>query len=434
MSGNNLLTVLSVRPSRGLVDEKFQVVVENLFPGQEVTLHSQMRSDDDDVWHAYGHYVSDDEGTVKVAEHVCVGGSYEGMEPMGLLWSMKPVPGSRTEVRLRKTDVSQPMVVHISVYHGHISQGFGEAGAVARVVAERWYMAPGVRRLDVTEGKVRGTLFLPPGPGPFPAILDMWGGGGGLVEYRSALLASHGYVSLALDYMSHKTMADLSVEVGNQYFEAAFAVLTEHPQVCRDRVAMYGLSFGTSVALAMAVYSPAVQPRCLVCVNGSHVQQEWGSLSDILKELAKNVHKTRYDEEQRVIWRDLLLPIPSDPSQKVAMGNLQCPLLLIVGEDDQNWPTLESAKDMEKMMEEAGNRHLLTVLSYPRAGHLIEPPYTPHVRSSNFMIAQSRKKVLVLWGGEVVAHSRAQEDSWRKTLAFLQQHLYGPDPEAPGGQ
>lgn len=42
------------------------------------------------------------------------------------------------------------------------------------------------------------------GPGPFPAILDMWGGGGGLMEYRAALLASRGYAVLALAYTGHK--------------------------------------------------------------------------------------------------------------------------------------------------------------------------------------------------------------------------------------
>lgn len=55
------------------------------------------------------------------------------------------------------------MVVHISVYRGHMSQGFREQVALASVVTERWYMAPGVRRVDITEGGVTGTLFLPPG-------------------------------------------------------------------------------------------------------------------------------------------------------------------------------------------------------------------------------------------------------------------------------
>lgn len=45
----------------------------------------------------------------------------------------------------------------------------------------------------------------------------MWGGGGGLLEYRSALLASRGFVSLALEYFSpgELTTADLQLN----YFE-----------------------------------------------------------------------------------------------------------------------------------------------------------------------------------------------------------------------
>ncbi|KAJ4938108.1 hypothetical protein JOQ06_002734 [Pogonophryne albipinna] len=108
------------------------------------------------------------------------------------------------------------------------------------------------------------------------------------------------------------------------------------------------------------------------------------------------------------------------------MGRLQCPLLLVVGEDDQNWPAHESAMDMKEMMERAGNSHLLTVLSYKNAGHLIEPPFMPFTRASTFKtVTNPPTKVMVLWGGELVAHSRAQEDAWRKTLVFLRENLYG---------
>lgn len=50
----------------------------------------------------------------------------------------------------------------------------------------------------------------------------MWGGGGGLVEYRAALLASHGYVSLALEYLPADEISSASEEV--QYFEVCWIV------------------------------------------------------------------------------------------------------------------------------------------------------------------------------------------------------------------
>ncbi|KAK5866847.1 hypothetical protein PBY51_011389 [Eleginops maclovinus] len=426
MDRKQLCVKLSVQPSRGLMDEKFTVLVQNLPPGFQLTVHALHQCEDGHSWEAFAHYTADTTGAVNLSEDPSLDGTYSGVEPMGLLWSLRPVPGSKSGLRMRKMNVQTPMVVTISVYQGHQTEGFLDQVPLASVVVERWYMAPGVLRIPITEGSLTATLFLPSGPGPFPALLDLWGGGGKLVEYRAALLASHGIASMALDYLTPQITRETGKMVDSDYFETAFRVLEQHPQILGSRIAMLGLSFGTSVTLRMAVYSEVMKLRCAVCISGSHVQPVGGSVEEIMGYFNKNVAKTRFDENNQVIWRDLLLPIPTDPSLKVDVGRLQCPLLVVVGEDDQNWPTHESAMDMKEMMERAGNSHLLTVLSYKNAGHLLEPPFTPFARASTFKtVTYPHSKVVVLWGGELVAHSRAQEDAWRKTLVFLRENLYG---------
>lgn len=108
---------------------------------------------------------------------------------MGLLWSLKPVPGSKPglrwvrcacdpthsnihpvsdltaslALRMRKKNVQTPMVVTISVFKGHHTEAFMDQVPLASWVVERWYMAPGVRRIPITEQQLTGTLFLPPG-------------------------------------------------------------------------------------------------------------------------------------------------------------------------------------------------------------------------------------------------------------------------------
>ncbi|KAM9854692.1 peroxisomal succinyl-coenzyme A thioesterase-like [Aulostomus maculatus] len=420
---------LSVQPSRGLVDEKFSVLVQNAPPGAQLTIQALHRCEGGHNWEAFAHYVTDASGTVNASEDPSLGGTYCGVEPMGLLWSLRPVPGSKPGLRLRKMNVQTPMEVTISVYQGHQTQGFVDQ--LASQLVERWYMAPGVRRIPITEQSLSATLFLPPGPGPFPGVLDLWGSGGQLVEYRAALLASHGFASLALDYLTSKITMETGKMVDNQYFETAYGVLQTHPQVLRSRIAMLGLSFGSSVTLKMAVYSQVMKLRCVVCISGSHVQPVEGSVQEMSAFIQKNFVKGRVNEENHMILRDVVLPVPSDPSYKVDVGRLRCPVLMVVGEDDQNWPSSESAQDMKAMMERAGNSHLLTILSYPNTGHLIEPPYMPHLRASFFKTAFSPEKVMALWGGETVSHSRAQEDAWRKTLAFLRENLHGnTNPEA----
>ncbi|XP_064846038.1 acyl-coenzyme A thioesterase 1-like isoform X1 [Oncorhynchus masou masou] len=419
----NSVPVLTVKPWRALFDEKFHVVVGNLPPTQEVTLHSLHQSEDTDYWEAFGHYVSDAQGRVTVAKDESFGGTYEGVDPMGLLASMRPIPGSRSGLRFRIKKVHTPMVVHISVYRGHVSQGFREQVALASVVTERWYMAPGVRRVDITEGGVTGTLFLPPGPGPFPGVLDMWGGGGGLVEYRAALLASHGFAAMALMYLFPD--AQKAATIGFHYIENAFRLLQDHPLVASDKIALLGTSFGASVALSLAVFSETVKPICCVCISGSHVLtlKANQSIAESFKVMKEHVHKSRMDENNCIIWRDTLLPIPEDSDLKVDVGRITCPLLLVVGQDDMNWAAVESADDMTQMMERAGNSHLLTTLSYPGAGHLIEPPYGPHCRACTFVLQPGQQRVVVLWGGLTKPHAVAQEDSWKKILDFLQEHL-----------
>ncbi|XP_059181489.1 peroxisomal succinyl-coenzyme A thioesterase-like isoform X2 [Centropristis striata] len=411
--------VLSVVPSRALVDEKFRVLVENLPPGAPVTLHSLHQSEDKDYWEAYGHYISDERGAVSVADDLSFGGTYTGKEAMGLLWSMRPVPGSRDALRLRKSDVCTPLLVNISVYSGHVTEGFREQTPLASSITERWYMAPGVQRIVLKDKGVGGTLFIPPGPGPFPGVLDMWGGGGGLVEYRAALLASHGYVSLALQYLDPNALKSADLEY--EYFERAFNIVKEHPQVIPDRVGCLGLSLGANITMSLAAESNVVKPRCGVCIGGGHLFGRLTNLKDWMNRIPEGLP---VDENNHERWRSVCLPIPEDPSLKLEVGKIKCPMLLVNGLDDQNWAAVECADDIAKMMRAAGKEHLLTRLHYPDAGHLIEPPYSPHFRASKFKKVTTKRIVILLWGGQTKPHADAQEDAWNKILSFLQQHLY----------
>ncbi len=54
------------------------------------------------------------------------------------------------------------------------------------------------------------------GEGPFPGVLDLFGTVGGIVEHRSALLASRGIASLALCYIG---LNDRNDPIDMEYFE-----------------------------------------------------------------------------------------------------------------------------------------------------------------------------------------------------------------------
>lgn len=60
-------------------------------------------------------------------------------------------------------NIQTPLGLTVSVYQDHQNEGFADLVPLAAVEVERWYMAPGVRRVDVTEDGLSATLFLPPG-------------------------------------------------------------------------------------------------------------------------------------------------------------------------------------------------------------------------------------------------------------------------------
>ncbi|XP_040014877.1 peroxisomal succinyl-coenzyme A thioesterase-like [Xiphias gladius] len=411
--------LLTAAPVRGLVDEQTSIKGCFLPPGCPITVCSRMHSEDGDLWEAFAHYNTNADGTVNLTRDHSVGGSYLGCEPMGLFWGLQPAPGAREGLRLRKKNVETPYVVHISLLEGHVSPSEGQSTELAAVYTERWYMAPGVRRIDIRENGLVGTLFLPPGPGPFPAMLDLWGMGGGLVEYRSALFASRGYASFSLAYFGHKELPGPQncINVGDSYFKSAFQLLRDHRQVCADRVGIIGLSFGVYLALRLAAQTD-VKPSCLICINGPV-----GSNIKILdtsgrtENFESDQKYWRYDDKGHVTFRDLSLPANISPENKVKIENLACPLLYIAGEDDLSASSMENATLIEETLRAVDKSQLFTCLSYPGAGHLIEPPYTPNSRMSLWSVKP--QKLITLWGGHLVPHAAAQEDAWKKILEFL---------------
>ena len=53
--------------------------------------------------------------------------------------------------------------------------------------------------------------------GPYPGVVDVFGSVGGVVEHRAALLASRGFITFALSYISCKHTPPVQTNI--EYFE-----------------------------------------------------------------------------------------------------------------------------------------------------------------------------------------------------------------------
>ena len=106
-----------------------------------------------------------------------------------------------------------------------------------------------------------------------------------------------------------------------------------------------------------------------------------GKVSDIIP-----LDETRVvSSEKGSIWRfaqptDIDYMNPTTVSKYSAITpveNINCPVMLVSGTDDLNVPTDFTVKFIIDRLKENGKEHLCTNLSYPQAGHVIEPPYSP---------------------------------------------------------
>ncbi|KAM7239317.1 hypothetical protein CapIbe_008812 [Capra ibex] len=400
-------------------DEPVRIAVRGLAPGQPVTLRASLRDEKGALFRAHARYCADAAGLLDLERAPALGGSFAGLEPMGLFWALEP---EKPFWRFLKRDVQTPLAVELEVLDGHEPEAQRLLG---RAVHERDFLAPGVRREPVRAGRVRGTLFLPPGSGPFPGIIDIFGIGGGLLEYRASLLAGHGFATLALAYYDFDDLPKKFDVIHLEYFEEALCYMLQHTQIKGPRIGLLGISLGADICLSMASFLKNISAT--VSINGSGfsghrvIYYKDSSIPPLGHDLRRV--KVAFSGLLDIVdVRNDIIGGCENPCM-IPIEKAQGPILFIVGQDDHNWRSELYAQIASERLQAHG-KEKPRIISYPGTGHYIEPPYFP-------MCPASLHKLLdkpVMWGGEPRAHSKAQVDAWKQILTFFTKHL-GPSPK-----
>ncbi|KAL3055618.1 hypothetical protein OYC64_018315 [Pagothenia borchgrevinki] len=138
--------------ARCMFDEPLQVKVAGLRSRQVVTLRARATDEKGVMFSSMATYEADGSGEVDLQRDPSLSGTYTGVQPMGLLWSMRP---DTLHKRFIKTCSLKPHVVRFSV---HEEKG----GMLAEATNERLLVGDGVIRRPVKDGNIRGVLFTPP--------------------------------------------------------------------------------------------------------------------------------------------------------------------------------------------------------------------------------------------------------------------------------
>lgn len=131
-----------------------------------------------------------------------------------------------------------------------------------------------------------GVLFVPRGSGPFPGILEISSGGGGVEENRAALLAHHGFLTLALAYFAYEDLPKTIIDFKDiRLFDAAIDWLLRNELVQPGGIGMIGPSFAASSIMTAIMRNDKVVST--ICINCGFLWLTDGSVTSIYNEQRK---------------------------------------------------------------------------------------------------------------------------------------------------
>jgi dienelactone hydrolase len=399
------------------IDEPVQIQLVGLPPEQAVVLHLDLDFAGS-RWVSEASYRSDTAGRVDLTAQAPTSGDYAGVDPMGLFWS------ARRQASLGGDQQSRERATLVARVGGQ---------DLASTTLWRRLAGDGVTSRPVRDGGLVGTLFMPPGPGPHPALLVLGGSEGGLsTEGRARLYASRGYAALALAYFDSSGLENLPkqlFEIPVEYFQRALEWLRSQPSIDPARVGVSGASRGAEAALLLSTVDASV--KVVVAVAPSHVLwpshpvptgAAWSYAGRPLPYVpyatveASARHRSEALPGALVpLFRASLDDAGATEVARIPVEKARAAILLVSGRDDQLWPSSDMAQRITDTLRMHGYSPPYQHLAYDGAGHNLVPPFRPTTELSSR--AGSPR------GGSAEGSARAAADHWPKLLQFLSDHL-----------
>ncbi|EGT38538.1 hypothetical protein CAEBREN_31277 [Caenorhabditis brenneri] len=146
------------------------------------------------------------------------------------------------------------------------------------VLRKRW-SHPLVSQIDVSQNGLYGTIYKPPGPGPFPCIIDIPGVNGNLNNGHASVFSAEGFVVYSFAFFDYKDLPKKIQEVDMEVFSvipfsvASFKIyIQKHIEYikslpfCSGKIGIYGSSLGGTIALYLSTKHPELS--AVVSLNG----------------------------------------------------------------------------------------------------------------------------------------------------------------------
>ena len=420
--------VFAINPAIDLIDVPRRIALSGLPTDAEVTIAAETPRDGH-VWRAEAVFAATADGSIDLGRDAPLHGNYAGVAAMGLIWAQT---GSG---ELFPADLSRPLETTLTARIGGKTVASGQFSQTL--------MAEGVTRHPLAENGLVGTLFLPAGAGPHPAIMILNGSGGGINEPRAALWASRGVAALALGYFGAPGLPKYISNTPLEYFSRGLDWLRARVRPKNDFVAVAGQSRGGELALLLGATFPDKVSAVLGYLPSAFVHGGQAA-ADPAPGLGRDgpcwtlggkplVHQWQdnataswkpYDEATHMRRNaDAMRTALGDPAAmaraRIPVERIAGPVLLISGGDDGAWPSDLYSLIVQSSLLAAGHPHEVLWKNWPAAGHSILFPYTPATRIAH---RHPVSGIATTMGGTPAANAEANIVAWETALAFVRRH------------
>lgn len=390
--------------------------VTGLPPLVPITIRATLTDTAGQTFTSNARFVPHGDGIVDTSRSVA-NGSYEGVDPMGLFWSLAgkgvtqwPVSGA-VETTIDVLDEKDQILA---------------TGKIQRRVIPS---DVSVRELRRPDSALVGRFYEHAGK-KRAALLTLTGSNGGIDPTMAPLLASRGYNVLALAYYHYEGVPADLIECPLESFRDALRWLVAQPSVDAQHIGIVGVSKGAEAALLIASYFPeslrvvaAIVPSSVVWEGidararfGTDPQfdapgrSSWSLGGKPLPFVRKVVSQERLTHRP-VATRDEYEPPmhqPLDPATLIPVERIRAPIFLAASGDDLAWPSLTMALQIKKRLADHHRSQAVEVHEYLHAGHVVAPPGY----RTGFAL-----------GGTPAENARAGADAWFHLLRFLDKNL-----------
>ena len=417
---------ITVTPESALLDQRLTIRISGLNPNSTVRLTAKSQAQDTLWWRSKALFTADDRGRIDLDHQAPQSGSYDGIDGMGLFWSMRPdrQPKHADHLAFSIEDFSKPVITAIEVSDAN--------GATVSASIERRYASSGVRGRTVHD-EIIGTLHEDYRSVPLPGVLLIGGSDGGPGAPGVAmLLASHGYSALSISYFGVPGLPPTLENIPLEYFSKALRWMRSQPSIDARSIAIYAESRGTEAALYTAANDPKV---CAVVarspsfvfwsgVTKAHLPGEaaWGHQGRPQPYVANTLYPGFI---LTYLWdRTMGIPVRQTPlflenlahtrePDKIAIpvDHIHGPLLLLAGADDQIWPSMMMAERIMGRLRLYGHAYKDQSVTFADVGHAIPYVYLP--TRGNWQDSP------LAVGGTPEGMAKAQASAWPQILKFL---------------